>query len=274
VADVFRYLDVQAYLAAEYDERKARGRGFSYRAFSRRAGLRSPNHLKRVIDGERTLTPQMAVRYADALGLEGDAKEYFRDLAAFGRARTSKQREAAYQRLLGYRRVRSAHRLEAAQADYHSRWYLPALRELISLEGAEDDPHWLAAHLVPSIPVADVRKGLETLETLGLIEKDDGRWVQGQRVVTTGAETRNLHVASFHRAMLERAAGSIDLVPNDQRDISSLTFTCSDDTFAEVKRRIVAFRKELIALLADDADEDRVAQLNIQLFPLSRWSDE
>lgn len=269
--DVFRFLDVRAYLAAYYFAMKARGRGFSYRAFSRRVGLSSPNHLKRVIDGERSLTPSMATRYADAIGLVDDSRSYFLDLAAFGRARSASAREAAYRRLLGYRRVRASHELEVAQAAYHAQWFLPALRELVTLGHADQDPRWLAANLLPSVPVDEVRKGLQTLRALGLLVEDDaGRLVQGHAVVTTGAETRSLHVAAFHRAMMARAADAMDLVPKEERDISSLTFTCSEATIDEVKRRIVAFRKELIALLADEQNEERVAQLNIQLFPLSR----
>lgn len=272
--DVFAFLDVRAYLRAYYDAQKSSGRGFSYRAFSRRVGLASPNHLKRVIDGDRTLTPEMAGRYADAIGLTGSARSYFIDLAAFGRAQTADAREAAYQRLLGYRRVREAHHLEHAQAAYHKHWYLPALRELVTLRHASQDPRWLGAHLLPPVSPTEVKSGLKVLKQLGLlVEDEDGRLVQGKPVVTTGSETRSLHVAAFHRAMMERAADAIDRVPPSERDISSLTFTCSEASLTEVKRRLVAFRRELIALLADGEDEDRVVQLNLQLFPLSVGSE-
>ena len=50
---VFRYLDARAFLGDYYKAKKAERRAFSFRAFSRRAGLKSPNHLKRVIDGDR-----------------------------------------------------------------------------------------------------------------------------------------------------------------------------------------------------------------------------
>ena len=73
--DVFEYLDYRAFLRDLYLERKERGRGFSYRAFSRRAGLKSPNYLKMVIDGIRNITPAMAERFARALGLDGDPYE-------------------------------------------------------------------------------------------------------------------------------------------------------------------------------------------------------
>ncbi len=265
--DIYDFLDLRAYLRAYYEHKKATGRGFSYRAFSRRAGLKAPNHLKRIIDGDRPLTEQAALQYADAIGLDGERRQYLLD--------TLEARRIAHERLLSYRRVRRAHRLEAAHAAYHAHWYLPAIRELATIPGFREDPQWVADTLLPKISKRQATSALRTLEELGLLVRDEGgALVPGEAVLTTGAETRGMHIGVFHRAMLARAAESIDLVPREDRDISSLTFGCSDETLAEVKERIVAFRKELIGLLADRADGDRVVQLNFQLFPLTRRRDE
>ena len=69
--EVFEYLDYRKYLRDFYASRKRGGRGFSYRAFSRRAQLQSPNYLKLVIEGQRNLTGPMANRFATACGLDG-----------------------------------------------------------------------------------------------------------------------------------------------------------------------------------------------------------
>ena len=58
--DVFDYLDYRAFLRDFYARAKATRRGFSFRAFSRKARLGSPNHLKRVMEGDRNLTPERA----------------------------------------------------------------------------------------------------------------------------------------------------------------------------------------------------------------------
>src|ERR1700742_3239126 len=87
--DVFRYLDYRSYLADLYAAKKKRG--FSYRAFSRAAGLGAPNYLKLVIEGKRNLTPPMAARFAAACGLAGDAADYFQQLVAFNQASSSEQ---------------------------------------------------------------------------------------------------------------------------------------------------------------------------------------
>lgn len=83
--DVFGYLDRRAYLRDLYLARKARGP--SFRAFRERAGLRSPNALEFVIDGDRDLMPEMAARFAKACGLEGEAAAYFADLVVSNQPR-------------------------------------------------------------------------------------------------------------------------------------------------------------------------------------------
>src|SRR5689334_2694110 len=88
--DVFRYLDYRRYLADYYRAKKSKG--FSYRAFSRAAGLGAPNYLKLVIAGQRNLTAAMAERFAAACGLSGEAGDYFTQLVEFNQARKVEQR--------------------------------------------------------------------------------------------------------------------------------------------------------------------------------------
>jgi hypothetical protein len=65
--------DYRAALRALYAHKKQHEYGFSHRAFSRRAGLKSTNFLKLVMDGERNVSPKVAARFADALGLNATA---------------------------------------------------------------------------------------------------------------------------------------------------------------------------------------------------------
>jgi uncharacterized protein (TIGR02147 family) len=268
--DVFAYLDFRAFLRDVYASKKGEGRGFSFRAFSRRAGLRSPNHLKRVIDGERNLTADMAVRYAEALGLTGEAAAYFSDLVAFNQAKSGPERNAAYQRLTGSRGYRKAHKLDVAKAAYHDTWYLPAIREMAARSDFVADPAWIAARLRPPIAPADASRALDTLFEIGLLVRDgSGKVTQGESLVTTGPETRGLHIRAYHRAMMERAAEALDGVAAAERDISSLTFCVGEDGLKRLKERLQKFRQEIIALASQETSPDQVVQLNLQLFPLS-----
>lgn len=268
--EVFDYLDFRAFLRDYYLRKKDEGRGFSYRAFSMRCGLSAPNHLKRVIDGDRNLSPATAVKYAKGLGLEGEGAAYFCDLVAFGQARTHGERSTAYQRLTGFRGYREAHRLDVAHAAYHTTWYLPAIREMALRTDFDPDPAWVARRLVPQITRAEAARALELLIELGLLERVDGTIRQAHGTLTTGAETEGVHIASYHRTMMGRAAESLDLLDASNRDISSLTLAVGPEGIARLKERLQRFRRELLALSQiEESKAVQVVQLNLQLFPLT-----
>lgn len=271
--DVFAFLDYRAFLRAYY-QLKQRQR-LSYRAFSRRAKLRSPNYLKLVIDGQRNLSLEMAERFATACDLSGEAARYFRELVAFNQAIEAEERDACYRRLLGFRRYREIQRLDVAQDAYHTRWYLPAIRELAARADFRDDPEWIAALLEPSIRPAEAKQALEVLLELGMLTRGaDGRVRQSHSLVTTGAETLSQHVASYHTAMMTQAQRAMSELPAEERDISSLTLCLGAGGLSLVKQAILRFRRELLQLSELESDPKRVVQVNFQLFPLTRRDED
>jgi uncharacterized protein (TIGR02147 family) len=267
--DVFRYHDYREFLAAYYDHKKEHG--FSYRAFAKAAGLGAPNYLQLVIKGRRNLTSEMAFRFANACGLGEDAAEYFVTLVAFNQATTQQDRNRHYQKLSTFGRYRRAQKLELGEAAYHSKGYLPAIRELALSPHFRSDPEWLAEQLSPPIKVSEARQAIDTLLELRLLERGaDGGLHQAARVVSTGAETTGLHIANYHAEMMQRAASAMTLVPPQERDISSLTLCLDSDGLGRLKQRLQAFRRELIDFAETQAAPSRVVQLNLQLFPLTR----
>jgi uncharacterized protein (TIGR02147 family) len=267
--DVFRYHDYRAFLAAYYEHKKPQG--FSYRAFANAAGLGAPNYLQLVIQGRRNLTADMARRFAETCGLGQDAADYFVTLVAFNQASDNQERNRHYEKLSGFRRYRRAQKLELSEAAYHSRGYLPAIRELALSPSFRDDPEWIAERLWPPIKPSEARQALDTLLELGLLERGaDGRLRQSTRVVSTGPETVGMHITNYHAEMMQRATAAMTLVPARERDISSLTLCLGSDGIARLKERIQAFRRELLELAESDSQPSQVVQVNFQLFPLSK----
>ncbi|HEX2730604.1 MAG TPA: TIGR02147 family protein [Polyangiaceae bacterium] len=267
--DVFRYHDYRAFLSDYYAAKK--GRGFSYRAFSQAAGLGAPNYLKLVITGKRNLSPETAQLFARTCGLTGEAAQYFCELVAFNQSGNAEERTAHYQRLGAFRRYRRAHKLELAEAAYHSTWYLPAIRELVLSRHFVEDPEWIAGMLRPAIKALDAERALATLLQLGLLQRDsEGRLVQRAHVVSTGPETSGMHIRNYHKEMIERASACIEQIPAAERDVSSLTMCLGPKALARLKQRLQEFRRELIELCESEVEPSQVLQLNLQLFPLTQ----
>ena len=270
VPDVFQYLDYRDYLRHYYENRKAQSRGFSYRAFSRRAQLKSPNYLKLVMDGDRSLSPSMAERFGRACRLQGDALEYFIDLVALNQAKSTTERNAHYARLSRFRQYRSTHRRGLAEAEYHTTWYLPVIHAMAARADFTGDPAWIASQLRPPISKADAQRAVEVLLELRLLERsEEGPIRQAQPRLSATPETFGLHLTNYHQMMMERAQQALDTVPAEDRVITSLTLFISPNTRAELERRTQRFLEEVTRLTDADAEPSQVVQLNLHLFPLS-----
>ncbi|MET0282891.1 MAG: TIGR02147 family protein [Polyangiales bacterium] len=267
--DVFDFDDYRAFLRAHYAHKKASGRGFSLRVFSRLAGLTSSNYLKLVMDGDRNLGAEAAERFASACGLEASRASYFVELVALQQAKTQPERERAYEHLRSHRRFRQAHPLDDEYAAYHAHWYVPAVRELAARKDFEADPKWIAARLMPAITSRQATRALKVLRELGLLVEDKGKLRQAHALVKTPDKPLSHHVVRFHRVMMERAAEALDLVPREQREIASLTLCLSDRQLRALKAELAQLRGELLRKYGAEADAKRVVQLNLHMFPLS-----
>jgi uncharacterized protein (TIGR02147 family) len=213
----------------------------------------------------------MSQRFAETCGLAKDAADYFVTLVAFNQAADNEDRRHHYRKLSGFVRYRRLQKLELGEAAYHSRGYLPAIRELALSARFREDPEWIAARLWPPIKPKEVRQALDVLLELGMLERTpQGTLRQATPVLSTGPETKGMHIANYHAEMMQRATAAMTLVPAQERDISSLTMCLGSDGLARVKERIQEFRRELLQLAETEASPSQVVQVNLQLFPLSR----
>ena len=268
--DIFEYLDCRAFLRDAYEALKKHRRGFSYRAFSQKAGMSSPNFLKRVIEGDRNLGKKSVDRVATALSLSTRETEFFRDLVAFTQATTPVDKNESFKRLGKHRKHRRVRKLERDMFDYLSHWYYPAIRELVGCVGFREDPAWIASHVMPAITQAQARKAVEALLKLGLLVRTEaGELAQGEALVSTGPETRSLAIRNFHRQMIGRAVEALETVALEEREISGSTVALTEDGFKLFKERIHALRAELLELSAEQNGPRKVIQFNFQVFPLA-----
>ncbi|QQR79282.1 MAG: TIGR02147 family protein [Deltaproteobacteria bacterium] len=270
---IYHYLDYRHFLRDYYeDQKKAKGSAFSYRSFARFAGLSSPNFLKLVIEGKRNLGLKGITQFSKALHLKSQEARYFHDLVQFNQATSDKERNLWYQKLATSRQYREIKEIEEGYFTYFSRWYYPAIREMVLVPHFKENPAWIANRLKPRISKKEAMAALELLLKLGFLKRDDaGKLIQSDRNITTAREVQSLAIRNYHRQMMTQAMDSIENTVREKRDISSLTIALSPEKFEEAKRRIQEFRRELNVLLSDESSEKmkNIFQINFQLFPLT-----
>lgn len=105
---VFDYMDYRRFLKDFYLYKKGSSSSFSYRSFSRLAGLRSSNFFKFVMDGKRNLSLSGIYRFASALSLKTEEIRFFTDLVLFDQAESEKERNHYYEQILQASQVAKA----------------------------------------------------------------------------------------------------------------------------------------------------------------------
>ncbi|MDB5106040.1 MAG: hypothetical protein JWP91_3729 [Fibrobacteres bacterium] len=267
---IFDYTDYRRYLREYYAWAKSNQRGFSHRAFMAKTGMSGPNYFKRVMDGVHNLTDNSIPKFAAALDLTESEGNYFKYLVYFNQAGTLEEKDRFFGILMDLKTPHAHYVLEKAQYDYYKDWYNIAIREMLSFFPYKDNAKDMAKRLAPAVPPKKVKKAIELLEGLGLIEKaEDGSYRAASKFILTDPDVQSLFIPKIHQSMTRLAADAITRFPKDERYFSSSTVSLSERTYKEIIEVIRATRKEVLRKVGEDQEPERVYHLNMQLFPLT-----
>lgn len=265
---IVEYSDFRQYMRDYYDERKRRS-VFSWREFSKIAGFTSSSYMKVVCDGKSKLSRIGVERTGQAMGLVGFEMDYFRAMVEYGQTETEAKKKAAYENMLAIARVHKIRVMEGELFEFYDSWHNPVVRELAPLmPGAT--PGEIAKMCNPEVSAADVQKSLNFLTRVGLLKRE-GRdaFVQAETSIAGTPDATRLALRGMHRQMSKLATPAVDL-PVDERHFSGVTMGLSRRSYERIASLIDEFRRQVIAVAAEDKDIEQVYRLNLQLFPLSR----
>jgi uncharacterized protein (TIGR02147 family) len=267
---VFDYLDYREFLRDVYQCNKAVDAKFSCRYIAAKVGFKSASYFTQILHGRTDMTSAMALRFAEFLKLEPRETQYFELLVLYARARSTTEKRC-YLEQLGAFRESKARLVPPEHYEFFERWYHTAIRELLHIQPFDGDCALLARRLRPAVPVAKVRESIELLLRLGMARKDGERIVRTDAVSTsTGEAVRAVQVDQFHAACLDLAKASIDQIPRQERNLSTLTMTLSPQARERVEQEIGEFRRRILALAESDRGETEVYHLGIQFFPMTQ----
>jgi len=272
---IFEYDDYRKFLVDFYIESKTRNKNFSFRFFARVAGFGSPSFLKLVMDGKRNISAASARKFSSAMKLTQEETQFFVDLVGFNQAVTREERQFHAANLMKSKTYRSIHPLREAEFRYFTKWFYVAIRELVGLGGFKEDPEWIAKRVYPNITESEAREALEELLKLGLLSRgENGKLIQSNFYLATPDEVLSAYVADYHRNTIGMAIKAIDRFPREKREISALVFGVSEKTAKIIKEKLQSYRNEIGEIVSLDTGQEKVYQLNFQLFPLSGLTEE
>lgn len=267
---VFDYTDFRLFMQDTLVAKKKENASFTHRFVCSSLGLKTSNFILLVIQAKRNLNSELAERFADLIGLNSQEREYFQWCVLLGQATTALEKHHYWHQMELIRTGATTRHLQTNQYDYYRQWYHPVIRELVVMGDRQWDAKSLAKYLRPKVSVVQVRHSLQLLESLNLIRKVDGSWEKVDTDVGTPAEVRSVAVFDYQRALMDIAKDSLENDPGDIRNFSTVTLEMNENEYGLVLEMLTQFRRSALAVSGSSGPSDRVYQMNLQLFPVSK----
>jgi uncharacterized protein (TIGR02147 family) len=267
---IFNYFDYREYLADVFAVLEKKRHGYSYRNFSREAGIASHNFLPRILRRERNLSEDFIPQLGSCLKLTIKELNYFRALVAFNNTKRPSEKECCLKVLLKFRYESEEHKIEDAKLGFFDKWYYPVVRELVTLLDFQEDYALLARHAIPRITAAQAKSAVAFLLKNGFIKKEsNGRYVVANAIISTESEVDSAIVPKYHKAALEQCIDAIETVKKEDRNFTSSTLLVSRELYEDFKTEIELFRKRLLSMAKECKSPDMVCLAAFQLLPRS-----
>ena len=217
---VINFQDYREFMRQWFVENKQR-HNLTWRDFSRRAGYASPVFLKLVSEGKSSLRGSGAERVAQAIGLEGFEKLYFKALVTFNQSKLGPTRKKAFDEMQALAQAHKVNVLGRNSMGYYESWKNPVLRELVP-HMPKMFPKKVADCCLPKMTAAEVKESVRYLVDLGLLKKNkDGSYRQSDKSVSTGEMSFvPLAIQQMHLQMGNFALDAIKNLPLSERNVS------------------------------------------------------
>jgi len=269
MANIFNYFDYRKYLSDVYREQRAKRPFFSYRYFAGKVGIDAGN-LVNVLQGRRHLSAAMIEPIIALLKLNRRESSYFRTLVMYNKARKEDAIAKYFKKLCAFKDI-DATKIPADCFEFYQRWYHTAILALLYMYDFDGNFEKLGALVTPRITDKKAQESFKLLKRLNLVEKDSkGYYRPTKSLITTGEKWHAAAIREFQEQTIELALEGLRTIPRKERDISTITLTLSSEELDDIKALAKDFRSEALRISEESEQPDRVYQINIQLFPLTK----
>lgn len=267
---LFDYDDFRKFMQDYFEEQKKMRSVFSHRFFAAKAGFSSSSYCLNVIRGRFNLTPKSIEKISKAMDFEPLQKEYFEALVQYNQAQQVDERDQAWKQILQIRKQIEFTHITTREQAYFSKWYYPVIRELAADTQWHGDYRVLARSLTPQITTEEARDAVKNLLEWGLLRKlDDGRYVQTSQMLDA-AEIPPIALRQIRREYIQHAIGAVESMPKGERFAAFTTLAMSESSYNYAVEVLEEARKKIIARASNDTNVERVYEMMLVAFPMSK----
>lgn len=266
---ILDYLDYREYLKDYLEKAREEKSWLSLRYLGGRLELDAGNLVK-ALQKERHLPGRCIPALAAEFGLTARETEYLALLVEFNKASRPDRARELYEQILDLKFIRPAV-VGKPQYEFYKDWKPTAVLALLHMGPWRGSEVEIASMLEPRCTPQEVLATLHLLKELNLARLEKGnRWIANESLLTSGEGWKDIAIREFQRQTIRLAERSLERQDPQDRDISTLTVTLGEGDLAKVRELAKEFRRSVLQLASNTPEPDRVYQVNLQVFPLSR----
>ena len=268
--EIFKYKDYREFIKDWCAYQKQNGTGFSMSRFAESAKIKSRTYLANVISKSSPLAKKHIDNVAQAMQLDLQETKFFKLLISFTHSKTDEDKNKAHQELSQFEGETVFKKLESKKFAYFNEWYVPVVREIVTVYDFEEDYQKLGRMVFPEITAKNAHDAVKILLDLKLIEKDGNLYRQTDENVLVRDEEHLLAIRNYQKKYMDLGKEAIERFSVDQRNILSITGSASPECFEELNEAVNKFHQEVIKIFNKYEDYDKTYQMGVQLFPVTR----
>lgn len=274
VISIFHYSNYRFFLRDFLIEKKKNGDHLTYDALGQAVGFKSKGFLTQILQGKTNLPLGMIGPLAQALQLGKKESNYFSILIKFNQAKTASRRSEYFLQIQKEFRAKPKS-LGMDHFEYYQKWYYSAIRAILSYYPFKGDFSELGKQLEPAITSFQAKRAIQLLIDLELINlREDGFYHLVEKAITSGEDFIPHAVIHYQKQTMDLAKAALENIQRSHRNASTLTLSLSQKGYEATNQKLKALRQDLTEISRFDQNVDRVMQINLHAFPLTKLSKE
>lgn len=266
---IYTYSDYRLYIKDFIQEKRSHNPSFSDRCAALKIGI-SSGSLTRILNGTRHVGESVANKMIEFLGLRKNEGQYFLLLVKYAKADNEAKRTEVYQ-LIKNLQLQLHSIIPEDKHLFFENWYNLAIYELLRVKPEINNLQNIGDNLIPIVSESKIKKSIDLLLQLGYIEQTDNKTFKVKNsFLSTGERWDGDAIHALQIIMSQLAVEALNRFPKKERDFSTYTSALSPKAYNEVKQLLANTRKEIEKIEKADSKADKVYQINLQLFPLSK----
>lgn len=270
--EIYEYENALNFLQDACRQRKVKNPKFSVRTWAKDLGFKGNASLSLILQGKRKIPRKHAHTISRSLNLGIKESLYFESLIELQNAKNPEDKNFFLERL---NKLSPKRRKLQMQEIENFRFLSDPLHfeilELTELRGFRPDAKWIQSRLILTTSLRTIEDAVARLDGLGLLKRTKNLWQKTHTHLTSRSDFTDAGIQEYHRKVSQKAQETLSQTAVLEREFNGYCFNVSTTKLLLIKNRIREFLNQMIHEFEAPAGQgDRLYQLNLQFFPLSR----